>query len=101
MQFISRILYYADSNDKWAEHELDYILFLKSDKTKIDLEPNPEEVKSVMYLKLKDLNAFVQEMGPERLTPWFKLICDSMLPKWWENLDNLKPFVNHEQIIRY
>ena len=51
MQFISRILYYADSDERWAEHELDYILFLKSTKEKITLEANPEEVQNVMYLK--------------------------------------------------
>ena len=101
MQFISRILYYADSNEHWAEHELDYILFLKSTKENINLEANPEEVQNVMYLKKSDLTDFVQDMGSEKLTPWFKLMCDSMLPKWWESLDDLKPFVNHEQIIRY
>ena len=101
MQFISRILYYAESNDQWAEHELDYILLLKSEQDKIPLEPNPEEVKNVMYLKRNDLNDFLQEMGPDRITPWFRLICNSLLPKWWENLDDLKPFINHEKIIRY
>ena len=101
MQFISRILYYADSNEHWAEHELDYILFLKSTKENINLEANPEEVQNVMYLKKSDLTDFVQDMGSEKLTPWFKLMCDSMLPKWWESIDDLKPFVNHEQIIRY
>ena len=101
MQFISRILYYADSNEHLAEHELDYILFLKSTKENINLEANPEEVQNVMYLKKSDLTDFVQDMGSEKLTPWFKLMCDSMLPKWWESIDDLKPFVNHEQIIRY
>ena len=101
IQFISRILYYADSDERWAEHELDYILFLKSTKEKITLEANPEEVQNVMYLKKSDLTDFVQDMGSEKLTPWFKLMCDSMLPKWWESLDDLKPFINHEQIIRY
>ena len=101
MQFISRILYYADSNEHWAEHELDYILFLKSTKENINFEANPEEVQNVMYLKKSDLTDFVQDMGSEKLTPWFKLMCDSMLPKWWESIDDLKPFVNHEQIIRY
>ena len=101
MQFISRILYYADSDDQWAEHELDYILFLKSNQEKIQLEANPEEVQNVMYLKKSDLTDFVKDMGPEKLTPWFTLMCNSMLPKWWDSLDDLKPFINHDQIIRY
>jgi len=23
-----------------------------------------------------------------KFTPWFKLICDTMLFEWWEHLDN-------------
>ena len=38
MQYITRILYAADCNHKWAEHELDYILFLKS-SLPIHMEP--------------------------------------------------------------
>ena len=38
--------------------------------------------------------------GPfEGITPWFKLIVHSMLPTWWENIDNLNAFKNHETVI--
>lgn len=32
-------------------------------------------------------------------TPWFKLICQSMLFEWWEHLDSgLEKYLNEEQI---
>ena len=101
IQFITRILYSADSNDKWAENELDYILFLKSHLKNLDLEPNPEEVKAVTYIDKKELNDFIQDHGQEKFTPWFLLMSQSYLPKWWENIDDLKKYVDHENIIRY
>ena len=50
IQYLTRILYSADSDGKWAENEMDYILFLKSHLKHLDIDPNPEEVKNVMYL---------------------------------------------------
>jgi isopentenyl-diphosphate delta-isomerase len=32
-------------------------------------------------------------------TPWFKLICETMLFEWWANFDNLDKY-KHEQAIR-
>ena len=61
MKFITRIHYAAPSDGgKWAEHEIDYILFMKQKKADhLRMDPNPEEVKNVMYLKLTDLEAFI------------------------------------------
>lgn len=101
MHYLTRILYAADSNTKWAEHELDYILFLKSGLKQLHMEPNPEEVKDVTYLARTDLQHFIQEYGEVNFTPWFLLMSKSYLPKWWEHLDNLDQFKDHENIIRY
>ena len=61
MKFITRIHYAAPSDGgKWAEHEIDYILIMKQKKADhLRMDPNPEEVKNVMYLKLTDLEAFI------------------------------------------
>lgn len=101
IQYITRILYSADSDSKWAENEMDYILFLKSHLEHLELDPNPEEVKNIMYLKETDLSDFIHDQGVDRFTPWFLLMSQTMLPKWWDNLDNLKPFVDKTNIINY
>jgi isopentenyl-diphosphate delta-isomerase len=34
-------------------------------------------------------------------TPWFKLICQSMLFEWWEHLDSgLEKYTNEQEIRR-
>ena len=101
IQYLTRILYSADSTPKWSEHELDYILLLKSQQKTIEMDPNPEEVQNVMFLKKSDLNDFIRQNGEEKFTPWFLLMSRNLLPKWWSNLDNLQPFVDHENITRF
>lgn len=32
------------------------------------------------------------------ITPWFKLIAENFLYKWWDNLDNLKSQKDHDTI---
>jgi isopentenyldiphosphate isomerase len=43
MKVAARILYYADGCETFAEHELDYIIFLKPKKLTIDF--NKDEIK--------------------------------------------------------
>lgn len=45
MIYLTRILYKSSSCDKWAEHELDYILFFKDYNNDITPQPNPDEIK--------------------------------------------------------
>jgi len=101
IQYLTRILYSADSDGKWAENELDYILFLKSHLKQLDVEPNPEEVQNIMYLNKADLSHFIKDQGANRFTPWFLLMSQSMLPKWWDNIGDLKAFIDEENIIKY
>jgi len=36
-----------------------------------------------------------------KFTPWFKLICESMLFEWWEHLDSgLDKYLNEQEIRR-
>lgn len=48
LQYITRIHYRAPSDEMWGEHEIDYILFMQKN---VDLVPNPNEVKSVRYVR--------------------------------------------------
>ncbi|KAI4727033.1 IDI1, isopentenyl diphosphate:dimethylallyl diphosphate isomerase [Aureobasidium sp. EXF-10728] len=81
--FLTRIHYVAPSDGKWGEHEIDYILFIKAD---VDLEENPNEVQATKYVTEDDLKTMFKD-DSLLFTPWFKLICQSMLFEWWGSLD--------------
>eukprot|EP00056_Hartaetosiga_gracilis_P010854 m.161509 g.161509 ORF g.161509 m.161509 type:complete len:226 (+) comp13402_c0_seq1:738-1415(+) len=86
--FLTRIHYLAPSDEKWGEHEVDYILFLQKD---VDFQAVPNEVQNTMWVspdELKDLMATADEKGL-KITPWFKLIVENFIFKWWADLGNL------------
>ncbi len=76
---------------------VDYILFIKA---KVDLEVNKNEVRDTRYVSDEDLKAmFLQQ--ELRFTPWFQLICNTMLFEWWQHLDDgLEKFENEKEIRR-
>lgn len=87
--YLTRILYKAENvpkDDKWGEHEIDYILFIKSD---VDITANHNEVKSYRFVSQKELKDIVDSADSKGmlLTPWFKLIVQTFLFKWWDKLD--------------
>jgi len=96
-KFLTRIHYKAPSDGKWGEHEIDYILFVKAD---VDLEPNVNEVKATRYVSPEAMKAMFKD-DKLKFTPWFKLICNSLLFEWWEHLnDGLDQYLNETQIRR-
>lgn len=112
--FLTRIHYKAPSNGPWGEHEskskslggrfivsnspipVDYILFAQAE---VDLDVNPNEVKDTRYVTPDQLRAMFREPALT-FTPWFRLICESMLFEWWENFDNLQAYKNEKGIRR-
>ncbi|KAK6828598.1 Isopentenyldiphosphate isomerase [Apiospora arundinis] len=96
-RFLTRIHYKAPSDGKWGEHEIDYILFIKAN---VDLDPNKNEVQDTKYVSPAELKTLFAD--PQlKFTPWFKLICESMLFEWWESLDSgLEKYENEQQIRR-
>lgn len=82
--FLTRIHYKAPSDGKWGEHEIDYILFIKAD---VDLNINPNEVQDTKYVTAGELKEMFKD-DKMLFTPWFKLICQSMLFEWWDHLDS-------------
>ena len=62
---------------------VDYILFIKAD---VDHTPNPNEVQDSRYVSEEELNVMFRD-DTLKFTPWFKLICESMLFEWWKHLD--------------
>lgn len=99
LTFLTRIHYASPSDGMWGEHEMDYILFLQGD---VSLKPNENEVQDVRYIKREDFSGFLQKLHSNNIpvTPWFHLIAQKFLPLWWDNLDKLDKFVDHENIYR-
>ncbi|KIW00440.1 isopentenyl-diphosphate delta-isomerase [Verruconis gallopava] len=97
--FLTRIHYLAPSDGKWGEHEIDYILFIKPSKG-VELNINPNEVRDTKYVSQEELKAMFKDKDL-KFTPWFKLICESMLFEWWSNLDSgLEKYMNEATIRR-
>ena len=81
---------------KWSA-TVDYILFIKAD---VDLEPNLNEVQATRYVSAEDLKAMFKDSSL-KFTPWFKLICQSMMFEWWEHLnEGLDKYIGEKEIRR-
>ncbi|KAG6738578.1 hypothetical protein D5086_033319 [Populus alba] len=85
---LGRILYKAPSDGKWGEHELDYLLFIVRD---VSVNPNPDEVADVKYVNQDELKELLRkaDAGEEglKLSPWFRLVVDNFLFKWWDHVE--------------
>jgi isopentenyl-diphosphate delta-isomerase len=105
IQFLTKIHYRADnipSDGVFAEHEIDYVLFIVGD---FELNVNKNEIESIKYL---DRNGVIDMISEEKmnrkgilLTPWFKLITEEFLFKWWDHLDDLKSVHDQFKIHRF
>lgn len=112
---LGRMLYKAPSDGKWGEHEcksifffsspvqfpiyhilfflflsllVDYLLFIVRD---VKLFPNPDEVADVKYVSKEQLEEVIKkaDAGEDgiKLSPWFRLVVDNFLMKWWDHLE--------------
>ena len=69
---------------EWGEHEIDYILFIRA---KVDVKPNPEEASDVKYVTLAELQTMMAPSSGLLWSPWFRIIVEKFLIKWWKSLD--------------
>lgn len=97
--FITRLLYCAADTDAvsgegtgWGEHEMDYILFARAD---VSLNPNPEEVQDVKYVTPSELKAMMHPDSGLRWSPWFRIIAENFLYKWWDDIDGVLTMGKH------
>uniref|UniRef100_A0A7N0ZYI3 isopentenyl-diphosphate Delta-isomerase n=1 Tax=Kalanchoe fedtschenkoi TaxID=63787 RepID=A0A7N0ZYI3_KALFE len=85
---LGRMLYKAPSDGKWGEHELDYLLFIVKD---VSVNPNPDEVADIKYVNKEQLRELLRkaDAGEEglKLSPWFRLVVDNFLYKWWDHVE--------------
>lgn len=88
-KYLTRVHYCAPStlaggeHSGWGEHEVDYILFIQKD---LKVAPNPEEVQDYRYVDLEELKAMMHEDSGLQWSPWFKIIVNHFLEKWWSDL---------------
>ena len=75
-----KILYRADSDEKYEEYELDYLFLMKSSKWKykeriVKNSMNTDEVENVKYISY---NALKEDLVKNKkiYTPWFKFIME-------------------------
>ncbi|RXN00222.1 Isopentenyl-diphosphate Delta-isomerase 1 [Acipenser ruthenus] len=99
LTYLTRIHYKAQSDGIWGEHEIDYILFVQKE---VELNPDPNEIKSHCYVSKEELKEMLNKAKKNeiKITPWFSLIAETFLFKWWDNLQNLKQFMDHGKIHR-
>ncbi|XP_077124657.1 isopentenyl-diphosphate Delta-isomerase 1 isoform X1 [Ranitomeya variabilis] len=99
LRYLTRIHYKAQSDGIWGEHEIDYILFIQKE---VKVDPDPNEIQSHCYVSKEELTQLLEraKRGEVKITPWFQLIADTFLYKWWDNLENLKSFEDHDKIHR-
>ncbi|XP_073293433.1 isopentenyl-diphosphate Delta-isomerase I [Primulina huaijiensis] len=85
---LGRMLYKAPSDGKWGEHELDYLLFIVRE---VNVNPNPDEVADVKYVNREELKELLRKAdageGGLKLSPWFRLVVDNFLMKWWDHVE--------------
>ncbi|KAE9451192.1 hypothetical protein C3L33_16913, partial [Rhododendron williamsianum] len=85
---LGRMLYKAPSDGKWGEHELDYLLFIVRD---VNVHPNPDEVADIKYVNREELKELLRKAdageGGLKLSPWFRLVVDNFLFKWWDHVE--------------
>ena len=83
---ITRILYFAKANSEFAEHELDYIVFGRTNMEPGERIPvNPDEVEDYKWVGMEEMGDFLADRG---VTPWFRLIQDNKMRGWWETVRN-------------
>lgn len=68
----------------------------------VELSPDPNEIKSHCYVSKEELKEMLTKAKRKELeiTPWFSLIAETFLFQWWDNLHNLKQFMDHDSIHR-
>nr|AUC67634.1 isopentenyl diphosphate isomerase 2 [Rhizosolenia setigera] len=92
-KFLTRLHYWAcdtithgKTTSPWGEHEIDYVLFIIVDKTKLTVKPHPDEVDDVKWVSKQEL---IDGMKEGLWSPWFRIIANRWLVSengWWDDL---------------
>jgi len=106
-KFLTRLHYWAADvvthgpDSPFGEHEIDYILFIK---TPVTCNLNPEEVSAVQYVSQDKLRELMQPESGLLWSPWFRIIAERFLPAWWADLErtlNTDDLTDYKSIHRF
>lgn len=89
--FLTRVHYKANGGSAdgiWGEHEIDYILICRPGRP-VRMTPNTNEVAEVRSFDRDELRTWVQtaESRGDLISPWFRIIEETLLHKWWDAMD--------------
>ena len=89
LNFITKMHYKARADEKWIEHEVDYIFVTKMD---VKINPNKNEIQKTKYVNKEELDKLFEMSNNNdvKIGPWFRLIRNNFLDKIWENLKSLE-----------
>lgn len=74
----------------WGESEIDYVLFGRISESALKaMQPNPEEVGDTKLVSKEELAVMMKSSSGLSWSPWFYVIAESLLEKWWEDLDSV------------
>ncbi|OQR80817.1 isopentenyl pyrophosphate:dimethyllallyl pyrophosphate isomerase [Achlya hypogyna] len=82
-KFITKVLYRAPYDENWSEYEVDHILLVRA-AVKVNINPN--EVAEIRLVARDELESVINDESL-LISPWFRLISQTLLPQWWDNLD--------------
>ena len=86
LNYITKMIYKARADEKWVEHEIDYIFAIKCD---LDIKPNKIEIEETKYVNFEELEALFDDKKV-KIGPWFRLIKENFLNDIWKALDSLE-----------
>ena len=55
---------------------------------------------SYKYVDQEEMKQMLSEaaLGKVKITPWFRIICETFLFKWWDSLKSLNSYVDESSI---
>mmetsp|Transcript_7326 Transcript_7326/g.18639 ORF Transcript_7326/g.18639 Transcript_7326/m.18639 type:complete len:237 (-) Transcript_7326:278-988(-) len=78
----------AMSGGPWGEHEMDYILVMRSGAgADVDVHPNPEEIDATRWVTRDELRGMMDPSSGLRWSPWFRIIAERFLDTWWKDVE--------------
>jgi len=102
--FLTRVHYQSPCDDKWGEHEIDYVLICQPG-CQIEVNPNPNEVAEAKWFTSEEMKQWMAThttaaTRTEQISPWYRIIHDTFLYKWWGSLGELEAVAERTKIFR-
>ncbi|KAG8457857.1 hypothetical protein KFE25_005126 [Diacronema lutheri] len=106
--FLTRIHYIARARAdneaaeraEFGEHEIDYLYVCRTPVAGLRLAPSANEVCETRFVDRAQLREMMRaaDAGELRLTPWFAMIAEQFLFRWWEDLDDPAALLSHREV---